>query len=120
MKSFEFVTYKGKQIAVVDLAETTPEEAIAIMEEAGRQIRKLPPKSALVVTDGTHAVFSRASTAALKDFANKNTPYVKASAVVGVEGVLFVLLQGVIRVTGRHYQLCKSRTEAMEWLTAQK
>lgn len=118
-KSFRFVHYKGKQIGIVDLGYTTPEEAIAVMVEAGQQIRKLPPKSALIITDGTHAVYNKNSAAALKDFARGNTPYVKASAVVGVQGVLFVLLQGVIRVTGRHYQLCKTRAEAMEWLISQ-
>ncbi len=118
-KTFRFVTYKGKQIGIVDFGYTTPAEAIAVMVEAQAQIRKMPPKSALILTDGTHAVYSRESAAALKDFAKGNTPYVKASAVVGVEGVLFILMHAVIKVTGRHYHLCKTRTEAMEWLISQ-
>ena len=118
-KSFRFVTYKGKQIGIVDFGYTTPAEAIAVMVEAGAQIRKLPPKSALILTDGTHAVYNMASAQALKEFSKGNTPYVKASAVTGIEGVMFILMQAVIRVTGRHYQLCKNRTEAMEWLISQ-
>jgi hypothetical protein len=120
MKSFEFVTYKGKQIAVVDFANTTPEESIAIMREAERQIALLPPKSALVLTDATNAVYNRATAAALKDLAKHDSPFVKASAAVGVEGMLVVLAQSVVKLTGRHFQFCKNRTEAMEWLISQK
>ncbi len=118
-KTFRFVNYKGKQIGIVDFGYTTPEEAIAVMVEGQAQIRKLPPKSALILTDATHAVYSRDSAAALKAFSRGNTPYIKASAVVGVEGVLFILMQAVIRVTGRHYHVCKTRAEAMEWLISQ-
>ncbi len=119
-KSFRFVSYKGKRIGIVDFGYTTPAEAIAVMVEAQAQIRKMPPKSALILTDATHAVYNKASAAALKEFSRGNTPYVKASAVVGVEGVLWILMQAVIRVTGRHYQLCKTRTEAMEWLISRQ
>lgn len=111
--------FEGKQIGIVDFGSTTPEEAIAVMVQGQAQIRKLPPKSALVLTDATHAVYSRDSAAALKAFSRGNTPYIQASAVVGVEGVLFILMQAVIRVTGWHYHVCKTRAEAMEWLVSQ-
>lgn len=118
-KSFRFVTYKGKQIAVVDVAHTVPEESVQILREATRQIAKLPPGSALVLTDASHAVYDKASAAALKETARSNTPFVKASAAVGVEGLLGILVPVVTRLTGRQYRMCKTRTEAMEWLITQ-
>ena len=119
MKSFEFVTYKGKQIAVVDFANTTPERPTAIMREADRQISFCRPVCACP-HDATNAVYNRATAKALKDLAEHDSPFVKASAAVGVEGMLVVLAQSVVKLTGRHFQFCKNRTEAMEWLVSQK
>jgi len=120
MKSFEFVDYKGKQIAVVDLANTKVNEINAILTEARNKISQLPQKSALILTDVTNAEYNRASSAAMKEFANNNTPFVKASVVVGIDDLRNVLLQTISMLTGRRIKTCKDRNGAMEWLISQK
>ena len=120
MKSFEFIHYKGEQIAVVDLANTNVDEINAILMEARKQICRLPQKSALILTDVTNAIYNRASSAAMKEFADKNTPFVKASVVVGIDDLRNVLLQTISIFTGRKIKTCKDRDGAMEWLVSQK
>ena len=56
----------------------------------------------------------------MKDFADKNTPFVKASVVVGIDDLRNVLLLTISMFTGRKIKTCKDRNVAMEWLISQK
>ena len=118
MKPFESIYYKGKTIVIVDISNTKPEEAIIALREAQPQIALLPLKSALIVTDATNAIYNKESAKAMKEFAAKNTPFVKASAVVGADGFRAVLLEMVRLFTKREIKACKNRDEAMEWLVS--
>jgi hypothetical protein len=118
MKPFESISYKGKTIIIVDISNTKPNEAIVALQEAQQEIAKLPPKSALILTDATNAIYNKASSAAMKEFAAKNTPFVKASAVVGADGIRAILLEAVRLLTRREIKACESREEAMEWLVS--
>lgn len=103
----------------MDLANTSPQEAIIGLKEAQKQIVSLPPKSALILTDVTNTKFTRASSEAMKDFALKNTPHVKASAVVGAAGLHLIFLSANRRITQRNIKTFISRDEAKDWLIAQ-
>ena len=116
MKPFETISYKEKTIVIVDISNTKPGEAIIALREAQEQISKLPPKSALILTDATNAVYNGASSAAMKEFASKNTPFVKASAVVGADSFRAILLEAIRLLTRRDIKACETREEAMEWL----
>ena len=54
----------------------------------------------------------------MKDFAAKNSPYIKGSAVVGVEGIQMVLLQTVIFATRREIKVFSSLDAAKDWLVS--
>jgi hypothetical protein len=76
----------------------------------------LPRNSVLILTDATNAIYNKESAKAMKDFASKNTPFVKASAVVGADGFRAVLLEAIRSLTKRKIKACKNRADAMEWL----
>lgn len=118
MISFDTVLHKGKSIFVLDLSSAKPEEVQAATIEAHKKIAVVPPQSALILTDVSGAVYTNASSAAMKEFSSKNTPFVKASAVVGADGLRAVLLQAVATLTHREIKPCKTREEAMDWLVA--
>ena len=120
MKPCEVVTYHGKLIIIVDISNTTPEEAIAYFPHAQKIIAQFPPQSALILTDVINASYTKESVAALKEFAAANTPYVKASATVGSEGLREILLHTVERYTKRKIYACTTRDEALDWLTSQE
>ena len=116
MATYKVIEHKGKKIHIVDIANTKPEEAIVLLADSQKKIAALPPKSALIITDATNAVYNNDSAAAIRDFAKKNTPFVRASAVVGADGLRTVLMKAVAIFTKRDIKACKSHDEAMEWL----
>jgi hypothetical protein len=116
MKAFELVPYKGKNIVMVDISNTTTEQLVAALRDAQSKISKMPANSALIMTDATKAAYNQETGAAIKEFAAKNTPYVKASAVVGVEGMKAVLQTAVAMQNKRDIAAFQTRGEAMDWL----
>ena len=119
MKSYETIQYKGKQILTLNLMEITAEERIAFYQGVHKEIEQNPPKSVLILTDASNIRFTVESAAALKEFATKNTPYVKASAVVGTEGLKEVIRIAIERATLRDIKPFTSRQEALDWLVEQ-
>jgi hypothetical protein len=120
VKPFESIAYNGKTIVIVDVSNTKFEEAIPVLQEAQEQIALLPRNSVLVLTDARNAIFNAESAKAMKDFASKNTPYVKASAVLGADGFRAVLLQAVRMLTQRDIKAFKNREEALSWLASRR
>lgn len=116
MKNLETIQHKGKSIFVLDLSGATSGDVKEITETAHSKIASVPQKSALILTDVTNATYNNVSSAAIKDFTSKNTPFVKASAVVGADGLRAVLLQAVAAITKREIKTFGTRTEAMDWL----
>ena len=112
------ITYKSKTIIVIDLSHAEPDVVTSIIPEAITFISKKPPKSCLVLTDVSGATYNKPVAEAIKDFVKKNTPFIKASAVVGAEGVRQVLLQTVIFLPRRELKSCNSRAEALDWLVS--
>jgi hypothetical protein len=82
-------------------------------------IRQYSSKSALLITDVTDTKFDAGISSIIKEYAQHNTPYVKASALVGVAGMQKVILSAVKRLTGRDYYLANTMDEAIEWLIKQ-
>jgi hypothetical protein len=118
MKAFEIIPYKGKSIVMVDISNTTTEQLVAALKDAQAKISKLPVSSALIMTDATKAAYTQETGMAIKEFAAKNTPYVKASAVVGVEGMKAVLQTAVAMQNKRDIAAFATRGEAMDWLAS--
>ncbi len=116
MKKLETVQHMGKSIFVLDLTDANPNNVKEITEDAQVKIASAPPKSALILTDVTGAVYNNVSSTAIKDFSSKNTPYVKASAVVGADGLRAVLLQAVAAITKREFKTFNTRNDALDWL----
>lgn len=118
MRNLETIQHKGKSIFVLDLSSANSGDVKEITEAAHSKIASVPPKSALILTDVTDAVYNNVSSAAIKDFTSRNTPYVKASAVVGADGLRAVLLQAVAAITKREIKTFHSRQDAMDWLVS--
>ena len=116
MKSLESIIHKGKRICIVDISNSQPQDAITILNESRYQISKLISKTALIITDVTNTVYDKDSAAAFKKLAARNTHYIKASAVVGVDTLRGFLLKTIAILTGREIKLFKTRNEALDWL----
>lgn len=116
MERIEIQKYESKSIVLVDLSKLKPDETIKILPEAQKIISKMGEKSALILTDVTGANYNREVADGIKEFVKNNSPYVKASAVVGVEGISDVLLQTVIFLSRREIKSFNNRVDATNWL----
>jgi hypothetical protein len=116
------INYKGKNILCLNVSglklKDKPEFRKYI-ESAEEQIRKHPLKSLLMVTNVTDTGFDTEVAAIMGEYATHNTPYVKASALVGVSGVQKVVLAAIKALIGRDFFLADTMDEAKEWLIQQ-
>ncbi len=116
MKPLELIKYQGKSIAVLDLTHSTAEERMEYYKKTKPVIAKFPEKSLLIVTNVTDIRFTPESVAAIKDFVIGNSPYVKASAVVGADGLRDLIRVAVERSAGRSLRPFDTCQEAYDWL----
>jgi hypothetical protein len=116
MSKVEVLTHKGKSIIYINLSKCAPEDSVAALNEARTIIAKQPPKSALVLTNVTEAIYNKDVASAIKDFVSSNTPFMKASAIVGADGVRQVLLSTVTFITRREIKQHQTIQEAKDWL----
>lgn len=115
----EVMNYNGKEIYYLDASELTTNNIQEIredMEKVKKLVSSKPPKSALMITNVTNVRFNSEMVDMFKEYANHNTPYVKASALVGVSGIQKVVLSAVKTLTGRDFYLANSLEEAKEWV----
>ena len=116
MNGFEMVKHKGKDIVIVDLSDTCCEDTISRLQHAQDEIAKLPQQSVLILTNASNTVYNTRTSNAIKEFTSKNSPYVKASAVIGADGLRGVLLKTVAMLSKREIKPFDSQQEAMDWL----
>jgi len=114
--------HKGKTIVCLDIAGLQSRDKLEfhkLVTKAKQNIRQRSPKSALVITNVTNTGFDAEISNLIKEYAKQNTPYIKASAVVGLSGWAKVILVAVKAVSGRDFHLANTMEEAKEWLVEQ-
>ena len=99
-------------------------ERITFIEYGGRNIliedfSGLRPGDELALVDVSHSTFNAETIGTLKTYTTENEPYVRAAAVVGIEGLLGVALLAVSKFSGRTFGSFPDRPSAMDWLIAQ-
>jgi hypothetical protein len=121
MPGISFITHKGVSILYEDFSQSKPDEVLALIEKASTIISSQPKNSVLGLVNVKDSSFDTRVTNAIKEFAKNNAPYMKCSAVYGVEGLKEVIFRGVIAFTGRkNLVLCKTLEEAKDFLADQK
>lgn len=119
-KRIDFIDYKGKRILVEDFSNLkTEDELDAMIWEAEKVVHQQPLNSLLVVVDMTNSTFGPKATQSSKEASKSNTPYIKASAMVGMNKLMEIILNSLRMVTGRNIANFKTREEAYEWLIKQ-
>jgi len=89
------------------------------VEQARQKIGKQPAKSVLHITNVTHTGFNTDISNIIKEYAMHNTPYIKASAIVGMTGLQKIIYTAIKTFTGRDFYLANTMEEAKEWLVKQ-
>ncbi len=114
------ITHKGREISFTDLSDTiNTDRWIDILDQAEEVIKAQPPKSVLSLIDYTNAHFDFAAVEAQKNYSAAVTPHIKASAVVGLNSLMMIILRSIIRLTGREIRVFNDSTTAKDWLVKQ-
>ncbi|MGD1149189.1 MAG: hypothetical protein ABR961_14705 [Thermoanaerobaculaceae bacterium] len=117
MERVQFITHRGAKILRVDLSATpSVEKNIEVLNRAKAIIGTQPPGSVLLLTDVTKAHFNARGVAEFKEYSTFNTPYLKASAVLGIVGIYKVIYEAIVRVTGRNIVCFDTEAQALDWL----
>lgn len=119
MERAYFIQHKGERILILDGSSCTVEDAPAHLAKAREIIRSQPEKSVYTLTDLTNARFIDKIAADMKETIAGNRPYVYAAAMVGVTGLKQILLNSVLKLTGRKLALFNTVEQAKDWLVAQ-
>jgi hypothetical protein len=120
MEPVRFERHKGRDILIVDLSECrTQDEGISVLERGEQVIKSQAPKSVFLLTDFGELRYDVNGVEAVKNYSNAITPYVRASAVLGVGGIKRVILRTVTRLTGGNIMPFDDINLAKEWLCEQ-
>ncbi len=111
-----FITHNGKELLFVDFSNCKPGDVFLIIDEAKKNIRSRPENSILTLTDVTNLRFDDRVSEQMKEFTAHNRPYVKAAAVVGVEGVKKIILNAVMLFSKRKFHTFDTIESAKNWL----
>jgi hypothetical protein len=117
MEPPKFIDYRGTEILLIDLSESTPEQILRGIEQSGRIIRNQPPQSVRTLTYVHRARYNRQVTHALKEYTKANKPHVRAAAVVGLSGLMELILQAIVIFTSRTFAVFDDLEEAKDWLS---
>jgi hypothetical protein len=120
MLSYKWLFHKGKRIIYMDLGTNNPEELKDITSRIELELEKEPPKSAMCICNVKNVTIRPEIIQILKNFTKHNEPYMKMTAVIGVEGLKQIVFNSLLVFTRRKNLVLKnSEEEALEWLIAQ-
>ena len=118
MPGVQQINYKGHVIYFMDFSNIAKATEIRdIMHESAQYIHSQPPASVLSLSNVTGMRFTQEIKELFNTFIEGNKPYIKASAVFGLNG-LQLIFNGLLRVTNRHINSFSSEIEAKDWLVS--
>ena len=119
MTRAEFISHKGVRILDLDLRGSKDVDAnIAVFRLAQKMATKEPLGSLRLLTDVTDAHYTAEGIKVVKEFSKATTPNIKASAVVGIDGMKKIIVMSLIKLIGRDIQMFDTREQALDWLAA--
>ncbi len=120
MKRAYWMEHRGRKIVYVDFSNADLAGVAQAIAEAKPLIAAEPPHSVLCLVETAGTRFSREIGSAVTDFTAHNRPFIKMTALVGIEGLQKVAVNSVFVFTRRKNIVTKgSRTEALDFLVAQ-
>jgi len=116
MERIRFISYRGKQILLVDLAHCSAAESEETLRTAPDYVTAQPLGSVLALVDFTGASFDEDVIRTMQQTTVFDKPYIKKSAWIGTESLPALFRETVSRFSRREFPVFKSKTEALEWL----
>jgi hypothetical protein len=114
-----FLTFKSKQILLVDFSKRSADETEKIARAVPEVVTTRARGSVLLLADFTGATFDQEALRAMKEAAVFNKPYIKKTAWVGAESFPEEFRENLKNFSRREFPIFKTQQEALEWLIAE-
>ena len=111
-----FFTYHGKQMLLVDLSRCSAPEVERVYRELPEFVVTRPLSSVLILSDFTGASFDEEAMRVMKETAVFDKPYVKKSALMGIESLPREFYENLKSFSRREFPVFETRDEALAWL----
>lgn len=119
MATYEWLEKDGKKIFYMNIASANLEELDNKLKELRPIIDAQPQGSLLTITDTTNGHFNNEMTKSLNVFTEANKPYIKMTAVIGVDGLKRMVYKGAMVFSKRDNLVIKdSKQEAIDFLAS--
>lgn len=112
----EFMMHQEHQIMVINYSFSSEETFISILEVGSSVISQHDKNSLLVLSDFTGAIINPKFLYFIKCHLKFNAPYIKASAIIGLNTLQEILLNSLLKFTDRKLKSFSSKEKALEWL----
>jgi hypothetical protein len=117
MSDFQWILHKGKRIIYAEMGGKSTEEILESMARAKVEIRKEPLESVLSLINVKGGKICTEINQAFKDLAKDTDPNMKMTAIIGLEGLQTIMLNGVLMFTRTKKVAVKnSKEEALDFL----
>ena len=117
MRGPELIDYKGKTILYLDFTNMKNVDEIKKLEDDGVEyMRKQPLHSVLTLTNMENMFFNNELKKYFEEKVKGNAPFVKSGAVIGLTGLISIMYNAFVSITGRNIKSFKSKDEALEYL----
>lgn len=114
MRQPELIKEGSKTIVYLDFSGLkNKEEIINQIDVFAKYIRSKPAKSQITLTNLENMYFNTEIYNLFVKYVKDNNPYIMASAVVGMKGLMQIFYRGFIVITGRNVKVCNSKDEAI-------
>ncbi|MBA2627026.1 MAG: hypothetical protein H0U85_03370 [Gemmatimonadales bacterium] len=116
-----FIDHVGRKILLIDFSGIEDAQtALDAISEARAVVAAQPADgSLLTLTSVDGAYFDSGVLKAIRELAEHNRPYVRAGAVVGLTGLMKVVYNTLVHLTGRNIKPFESLEAAKTFLVAQ-
>ena len=102
MERFEEFSQAGKNFIYINFSGlATNDEFLAVIDAVKNAISKYPEKSLYTITNIENIRFDSNSKAIVAKYLEENKPYVKYGVVIGLDGIKKMLIQTVMKLSGR-------------------
>ncbi|MFA9389242.1 MAG: hypothetical protein ACERKD_05520 [Prolixibacteraceae bacterium] len=121
MKKPEIIRHNEADIIYLDFTNMKNQDEIIQLESEGAAlIQKQKFNSALTLTNMDGMFFNNDIRNYFSKVVKENSPFVKAGAVIGLNGLISIMYKSFITITGRNIKLFKTKQEALDYLANYK
>lgn len=114
MKTPETIIAGSQKIIYLDFSGLKKKEEVKEQVEYFEHfIHKALPKSLVTITNLEDMYFNTDIFNLFVNYVKGNNPYVKASAVIGMRGMMQIFYKTFVKLTGRNVVVCNTKEEAL-------